>query len=224
MKTLLLVAGSVGLLASPAIAGSKGRVSKRPTTVASVETSSADSPSPAAAAAPELALPAEVIAIPDLPADTRSALVPFPELELAARPVAARPAASTRMKQKAPVMRMGTGYVVGGGKREATGPSQEVERIIPKSLSQSQVATVVQAHMSDIQNCWNLVPRAHRADACTVDLKLSIAEGGAVTDIELGGDVPAAAHKCITSAVSRWTFPVAETSSDVEYGVSLRSL
>ena len=45
-----------------------------------------------------------------------------------------------------------------------------------------------------------------------------------MTDIELGGDVPAGAHKCIVGAVSRWQFPIAETSSDIEYGISLRSL
>jgi hypothetical protein len=44
-----------------------------------------------------------------------------------------------------------------------------------------------------------------------------------VTDIEIGGDVPAAAHACIVHAVSHWQFPVAETSTETEYGISLRS-
>ena len=119
-------------------------------------------------------------------------------------------------------MKMGKNYVLGG--RESAKPANEVEQIIPKSLNQAQVATVVQSHMSDIQGCWTSVPKEHRADACTAELKLSISDAGLVTDVELGGDVPASAHKCITSAIARWTFPVAEAKSDVEYGISLRSL
>ena len=119
-------------------------------------------------------------------------------------------------------MKMGKDYML--GRRESTKPANEVEQFVPKSLSQAQVATVVQSHMTDIQSCWNSVPKQLRVDACTADLKLSISDAGTVTDIELGGDVPASAHKCITSAIARWTFPVAETKSDVEYGISLRSL
>ncbi len=213
----LLVVGSVGLVASPAVAGSKKRDLKP--TVASVEKTDVEK------AAPELAAPpAEVLAIPELPADNSSVFAPLPELEKKLASTSAKPLPMMKgHKAKAPVMNMGKDFVL--GKRQSSKPASEnVEHVVPKSLTQAQVATVVQAHMSDIQSCWSAVPKQLRVDACTADLKLSISESGAVTDIELGGDVPASAHKCFTSAISRWSFPVAETKSDVEYGISLRSL
>lgn len=210
MKTILAVVG-IGMFAAPAIAGNakKNLASTKPVAVAAVAT-------------PEIAdlAPAEILDIPVLPADPSSALQPMPELERRQIAVAAKPAKP--MKTKAPVVNLGANYVLGG--RRAAKPEREVEQIIPRSLSQAQVATVVQANTSDVQNCWELVPKAQRAEAATAMLRLSIADDGHVTDIELGGDVPAGAHKCITSAIGRWTFPVAETRSDVEYGISLRSL
>jgi hypothetical protein len=121
-------------------------------------------------------------------------------------------------------MKFGTDYVLGGREAASTPTTgADVEKIVLKSLSQAQVASVVQSHMDEIQACWNMLPKAQRADAAVADLRLTISETGAVTDIELGGDVPAAAHKCMTSAVSRWAFPATETTSEVEYGIALRS-
>jgi hypothetical protein len=220
---ILLVAGSVGLFASPAVAGnSKKREIKKPT-IAAVEKTEIAVPATelsAAAVVGELPDSPEMLAMPSLPADLSSPLVPFPELEKKLLSPAAKPMKAH--KGKAPTMKMGKDYVL--GRRESAKPGAEAEHIIPKSLSQSQVATVVQSHMSDIQSCWNAVPRQLRVDACTADLKLSISDAGVVTDIELGGDVPASAHKCITSAIARWSFPVTEAKSEVEYGISLRSL
>jgi hypothetical protein len=179
------------------------------------------SPGPEAGRLGSMTRGPEALDIPVLPADTSSALSPFPELEKRPMPVTlAKPAKSN--KAKPVVLNTGKDYMLGG--RRAAKPGNEVEQIIPRSLSQAQVATVVQSHMGDIQNCWELVPNAQRADACTAMLYLSINDAGQVTDIEIGGDVPTGAHKCITSAISKWTFPVAETNSDVEYGISLRTL
>jgi hypothetical protein len=55
-------------------------------------------------------------------------------------------------------------------------------------------------------------------------LKLSIDDTGNVTAVELGGDIPASTHACITSVVKRWQFPRAETRTVAETGVSMRSL
>jgi len=218
---LLVIAGSAGLVASPAVAGNKKRDSKKPA-VASVEKTEVAAPELPASIAPDMSTSPEMLALPSLPADTSSPFASLPELEkkLAATTVA-KPAMKGH-KEKAPTMKMGKDYVL--GKRQSAKPEKEVEQIVPKSLSQAQVATVVQSHMADVQQCWNAVPKQLRVDACTADLKLSISDSGTVTDIELGGDVPASAHKCLTSAISRWQFPAAETKSEVEYGISLRSL
>jgi hypothetical protein len=125
--------------------------------------------------------------------------------------------------KKAPVLKMGANYVL-GARKAAEQPKEEVQQIVPKGLSQIQIVDFMNAHAGDIQLCWAKVPPAQRADAATALLRLSVSDAGQVTDIEVAGDVPAGAHKCITSAVARWQFPVAETSSDVEYGFSLHSV
>jgi hypothetical protein len=234
MKPILVVVG-LGMLTAPAVAETpkKNHRETKPTLLASSKTvaSKPIEVAPAPAEAPALSAPVAAAAaaitspaaldIPVLPPDTSSVLSMFPELDKRPMPaVTAKPAKPG--KAKPVVLNTGKDYMLGG--RRAAKPGSEVEQFIPRSLSQAQVATVVQANMSDIQNCWELVPKAQRADACTAMLNLSISDAGLVTDIELGGDVPAGAHKCITSAVSRWTFPVAETKSEVEYGISLRSL
>jgi hypothetical protein len=237
MKSLLVVVG-IGSFTAPAVAGnskSDHRKASKPVAAAPVTVEApvivASTETPAAAptgmlAATSTDTPA-VLDIPALPADTSSALLPMPELE--ARAAVTKPAKLAKainakaLSAKAPTLNLGQDYVL-GGRRAASKPEREVEQIIPRSLTQAQVATVVQSHMADIQNCWDLVPKAQRVDACTAMLRLSISDAGAVTDIELGGDVPAGAQKCMTSAIARWSFPVAEQKSDVEYGVSLRSL
>lgn len=218
MKAILVVA-SFGLLSAPAVAGTNTKK-----TTAAPPSAKADVVKPSSAFASALAQPAQPIAdldIPVLPADTTSALVPFPELEKGRAVAAAKPVKAG--KDKPVVMKMGSDYVL-GRHQAASVSGHDVEQIVPKSLSQAQVATVVQSHMADIQNCWDLLPKAQRTDACTAQLRLTISDAGQVTDIELGGDVPAGAHKCMTSAIAHWTFPVAETRSEIEYGISLRSL
>ena len=87
-----------------------------------------------------------------------------------------------------------------------------------------QVSTYIDAHADEIQLCWSRIPAKQRPDACTLNLDLTISDAGQVTDVELGGDVPAGAQKCIVHAVSHWQFPAAETSTQTEYGISLHSI
>ena len=231
----ILVAATIGMFTAPAAAGTAKKTAAapaaaaKPAVLASAEKASAPAAAaavvaPSSALASALAPPVQPVAdldIPALPADTTSALVPFPELEKGHAVAAVKPIKPGT--EKPVVMRMGTDYMLGGRKAAAVS-GHDVEQIVPKTLSQAQVATVVQSHMADIQNCWDLLPKAQRTDACTAQLRLTISDTGQVSDIELGGDVPAGAHKCMTSAIARWTFPVAETKSEIEYGISLRSL
>lgn len=231
----ILVAATIGMFTAPAAAGNAKKTAAAPppalkaALIASAEKASAPAAAAAAAApsaalASALARPAQPVAdldIPALPADTSSALVPFPDLEKGRAVAATRPIKPG--KEKPVVLRMGTDYML-GGRKAASVSGHDVEQIVPRSLSQAQAATVVQSHMADIQNCWDLLPKAQRTDACTAQLRLTISDAGQVTDIELGGDVPAGAHTCMTSAIAHWTFPVAETRSEIEYGISLRSL
>jgi hypothetical protein len=218
MKTILAVVGTVGLLATPAVAGHKKQAQpKKPVVVAEATT---PTPLEAAAKAAQLETEAspELVEIPELPVDSSNAFSQLPDL---APPP---PVMKTPVKaKKAPVLKMGANYVL-GARRTAEQPKEEVQQIVLKGLSQVQIVDFMNAHAGDIQLCWAKVPAALRADAATALLRLAISDAGKVTDIEVDGDVPAGAHKCITTAVARWQFPVAETSSDIEYGFSLHSV
>jgi hypothetical protein len=124
--------------------------------------------------------------------------------------------------KKAPVLNLGDHYDL--SPRRSSQPREEVDQIKPRGLTEAQVTSVMNKRVADVQHCWNKLPQAQRTDACTAMIKLSISDAGTVTAVELGGDVPAGAHKCITSAAARWTFPLAEIGSEIEYGISLRSL
>jgi cytoskeletal protein RodZ len=229
MKAILVaVVGTAGLLANPAVAGTskkqpapkaqKEQVAKPKAgvVVADASTEAATAVAVAQAVAAPSASP-ELLALPDLPADTAGV---FAQVSLPAPVVVGKPSAKPT---KAPVMNIGKDYVL-GAKRQSAKPGEEVQQIIPRGLARSTVSTYIDAHADEIQLCWSRIPAAQRPDACTVNLDLTISDSGKVTDIELGGDVPAGAHKCIVHAVSHWQFPVAETSTQIEYGISLHSI
>lgn len=231
MKAILVaVVGTAGLLATPAVAGTKKQSSAKAPSKAEiarpkavVADASADAGAAAAVAEAVAAAPAaspEAFALPDLPADTAGV---FGQISLPAPVVVGKPMAKPA-KEKAPVMKFGNDYVL-GNKRESAKPSAEiVQHVVPKGLSRATVSTYIDEHSNEIQLCWSRIPAKQRPDACTVDLDLTISDAGQVTDVELGGDVPAGAHKCIIHAVSHWQFPAAETSTQMDYGISLHSL
>lgn len=245
MKTILVaVVGTIGLVATPAVAGSKKpSTSNKPSAPRVAE---ADAAKPAAehrfadvaaasdggataaiampgnAAAAELAPSPEILAIPELPADTSNALTQL-DLVKPRSTVLSSPAKKAK-PDKMPVLDLGEHYVLGGHKIEAAAPREEVIHFVPRGLSDVQISTVVHAQSADLQVCWAKLPAARRADRATVMMKLSIDDAGQVDNVELGGDVPASTHACITSVVKRWQFPAAETSTVAETGVSMRSL
>jgi hypothetical protein len=229
MKTILVaVVGTVGLLASPAVAG-KSKTNQpakpakadvvKPVVVADASAEAGAASAVAAAVSGNAGSP-EALALPDLPADTAGV---FGQVSLPAPMAVGKPIA--KPSAKAPVMNFGKDYVLGGGaKRTSSKPTEEVQQIVPKGLSRVQVSSFIDAHADEIQLCWSRIPAKQRPDACTLNLDLTISDAGAVTDVELGGDVPAGAQKCIVHAVSHWQFPTAETSTQTEYGISLHSL
>ncbi|HUS32057.1 MAG TPA: hypothetical protein VMZ53_26335 [Kofleriaceae bacterium] len=235
MKAILVaVVGTAGLLATPAVAGNQKKQTSakapakaeiaKPAVVVVADASAEAGAGAALAIADVIAQPAaatEMLALPELPADTAGV---FGQVSLPAPVLAAKPIAKP-VKEKAPVMKMGNDYVLGGGsKRTSAKPTEEVQQFVPKGLSRAQVSTYIDSHADEIQLCWSRIPAKQRPDACTVDLDLTINDAGQVTDVELGGDVPAGAHKCIVHAVSHWSFPTAETSTQIEYGISLHSI
>jgi hypothetical protein len=166
MKTILVaVVGTVGLLATPAVAGSpkkqpepkKAEVAKPVVAEANVaEAGVAKAVAEVAPSSPE------ILAIPVLPADTTTALTPFGDLEKA-RPLPAPLKLGKPKKEAAPVLKLGNDYVL-GGKRQSAKPSEEVQQIVPKGLSRTQVTSYIDAHATDIQLCWDKIPAKQRAE------------------------------------------------------------
>jgi hypothetical protein len=224
MKTTLLVISSLGVLQASAVAGTSSKpVAPQKIRVAAVEKIEAAAPiaalpdvvAPALATA--VAVDADVPAIPELPLDTSSALVPFPELEKA--PVA-KLGAKKAKAAKAPVAKLGNGYVLGRHTSDCPN-AQDTERVVLKSLTRAQVASVVESHKGDVQLCVSLAPASHRVN--DVALSLSISETGSVSELSLSSELAATTRNCISAAVSKWSFPATETGSEIEYAIALRS-
>jgi hypothetical protein len=212
MKSMLLVVSSLAVLQASAAAGTSTKpVAPQKLRVAAVEkTEAAPAVTPVAPAVASAAA-ADVPSLPDLPADASSALVPFPELEKAA--------AKPKKAKKAPVAKLGTSYALGRHTSDCPN-AQDTVRVVPKSLTRAQVATVVESHKGDIQLCLNIAPAAQRVN--NVGLSLSITETGTVSELALSAGVPATARSCISVAVAKWSFPTAEVASEVEYAIALR--
>jgi hypothetical protein len=94
----------------------------------------------------------------------------------------------------------------------------------PHGLSDEQVATVVKAHMPEVQDCWHKLPVKDRASDSSLVLGLSIAAKGDVVDTTIISDAPAETRTCIANVARQWTFPVVDLASDVEYPIKLRAL
>ena len=130
--------------------------------------------------------------------------------------------------EKAPTKGLGMGESFDLVPRRSAQPKEDLSSVEAvakiKTLTDLQVSSVVSKHTREIQHCWNKLPAAQRVDLCSVMLNLDVEANGKVSGLELSGDVPAGAHKCISEAVLRWQFPVVEEASEVETGVSLRGL
>ncbi len=130
--------------------------------------------------------------------------------------------------EKAPMKGLGMGESFDLVPRRAVQPKEDLSAVESvakiKTLTDVQVSSVVSKHTREIQHCWNKLPAAQRVDLCSVMLKLDVEPNGKVSALELSGDVPAGAHRCISDAVLRWQFPAVEEASEIETGVSLRGL
>jgi hypothetical protein len=86
-------------------------------------------------------------------------------------------------------------------------------------LTEAQVGQVVRSHRTELDYCWSRLPAAQRSEGGSFDLQLTIEPKGTVASVTLGGDAPATLGKCVTAAAKRWTFPVADTRTELGYAV-----
>jgi hypothetical protein len=114
--------------------------------------------------------------------------------------------------------------VFAGAHRTATPRAEMKQEVLakPRTLTDSQVAWVVNSRLDDVEYCWMKLPATKRVDT-TAMFKFSVAPNGSVGNVELADGVPAEAQKCMVQLASQWTFPTTEAQSEVEYPVALRS-
>ena len=118
---------------------------------------------------------------------------------------------------------LGESYdVLKPGRRTAL-PGEAEMVIVPRSLTQIQVGEVVKEKRAELDYCWQRLGVLDRVPSTAV-LKLKIDVSGNVTSFAIGGDAPAVVNACLKECVPHWTFPEAETKSDVAYPVAFRSL
>jgi len=107
--------------------------------------------------------------------------------------------------------------------RRAALPGEAELVIVPRGLTQIQVGDVVKEKRAELDYCWQRLGVLDRVPSTAV-LKLKIDASGNVTSFAVGGDAPAVVNACLKEAVPHWTFPEAETKSEVAYPVAFRSL
>lgn len=105
--------------------------------------------------------------------------------------------------------------------RDTSMPSSEdAIRLEVQPLTEAQVGDVVRGRGGDLEYCWSRVPAAGR-NGLSLSLRFTIEPKGSVAKVELVGDAPAKLSVCVKAAARRWTFPVADTTSVVEYPIQL---
>ncbi len=122
------------------------------------------------------------------------------------------------------VSKLDLGLAYGLKQRRAAMPSEQIaedsEQFDAKALTESQVGKIVRERSDELEYCWLRLPPAKRVVSAAI-LHLSIHGTGKVASVEVNGDLPAGVAKCITSAASRWTFPVADAATEVDHGIML---
>lgn len=108
-----------------------------------------------------------------------------------------------------------------GDRRYAKTPTSEDHGLASRGLSRSHVASVVQQRRGEIEYCWAKLPV--RAGGTAV-LHFVVEPAGTVATLDVDGDVPAAAAKCIATVAKRWTFAAQDSRSEIAYPIALRSL
>jgi hypothetical protein len=214
-----IVIATLGVLATPAMAGGKHQPHHNPARVAKIDKPPAAAKikhAPAATVEPSAkvskveatttveAIPTSDVAVDTAPPSDTIKLVEGYELGL---------------KQPA----LGAGYDVLAPGRRAALPGEAELVIVPRSLTQIQVGAVVKANRDEVEYCWQQLAVLDRVPSTAV-LKFKIDPEGAVTTVKIGGDAPAIVNSCIAETAAHWTFPEAETRTELAYPIALRSL
>jgi hypothetical protein len=101
--------------------------------------------------------------------------------------------------------------------RRSSSPTGDAAPVVElKRLTDSEINATIFERADEVAYCWNKVPSARR-DALQVGLSFTIQPEGTVSALTVTGDAPAKFSACVTQVAKRWTFPHADTSTEVDY-------
>lgn len=93
-------------------------------------------------------------------------------------------------------------------------------RMEAQPLTTAQVGQVVKWNRGQLEYCWSKLPASQRTGGA-ISLRFVIEPKGTVRSVEVGGE-SAKLGACVEQAAMTWTFPVADTRSEIEYPVVLK--
>jgi hypothetical protein len=130
------------------------------------------------------------------------------------------PSMQESQAQDADAVARAESFALGAGRDTSMPSSEDAIRLEVQPLTEAEVGEVVRGRGGDLEYCWSRVPAAQR-DGLTLSLRFTIEPRGTVSKVELVGDAPAKLSVCVKAAAKRWTFPVADTTSVVDYPITL---
>ncbi len=106
--------------------------------------------------------------------------------------------------------------------RSASSPTGDAAPEVElRPLTQDEIGRTIQARADELGYCWLKVPASKR-EALSVGLAFTIQPEGAVAAVKVVGEAPAKFSSCVTAVAKRWTFPHADTATEVEYPLMLQ--
>jgi hypothetical protein len=128
--------------------------------------------------------------------------------------------AAPKPKQQDALKKLDFGESYGLKTRKTALPRETVQAEAPLQLNENQMTSVIKQHLDEVQYCWMRVPRGKRVVSAAI-LVLAIEPLGRVTSVEVNGDLPAGAARCIQTVASRWLFPATDKSAEISHGITL---
>jgi hypothetical protein len=117
---------------------------------------------------------------------------------------------------------LGADYDLKRRDHKSTMPTDSATQVAKvRTVTEAQVGQVVKIRRGEVEYCWDRLPPSQRI-AGTAVMHFTIAPEGKVAAIEMTGDAPSEAASCLAETAKRWTFPVVDAESLVEFPIWMR--
>jgi eukaryotic-like serine/threonine-protein kinase len=127
------------------------------------------------------------------------------------------PATSEPLQVNAPAANRGAALV-------STAPREPEETDVDRSLSHEQLSDVIKSHLDSLQRCYEaaLMGQAVPSQPTSMQLSLSIAARGDVTEVHTDGDTLPGLDACFEKNARSWVFPQAAQATQLRFPLVFR--